>query len=446
MNASDRANRFLADGPSVLSLAHAFGTGADAPSAALARAFSRIEETNGAVNAFLHLRTDAARDEASASDARWRSGAPLSPIDGTPFGVKANIAVAGLPWHAGVGAYRDRIAAEDADVVRLLKAAGAVAVGVVNMHEGALGATTDNPHFGRCGNPWDTDLTPGGSSGGSAAAVAAGMCAFALGTDTMGSVRIPSAYCGIAGVKPTFGAVPGDGLIDLSPSLDHIGPHARSVADCAAVLSVLAGTPITLDATRRYRVAIGRWGDAVACEPGVAAGFDRAVSALREIADLTDVAIDDIDFGRLRRRGLLISEREGYAAHEAALAAGGAGFSDEFRMLLEWGHGQPDDKLDAARAAIAAAGQTVRRLIGEHDALVLPTTPQGPFPFGEDAPANQADFTALANFAGAPAVATPAAAGARNQPPPSVQFIGAPGDDATVLSLAAAFEKASRLT
>ena len=143
--------------------------------------------------------------EAAASTARWAAGAPLSPLDGVAIGIKANIAVRGLPWHAGVAAYRERIAHEDADCVMALRKSGAVILGVLNMHEAALGATTDNIAFGRCHNPYRHDFTPGGSSGGSAAAVSGGLCAAALGTDTLGSVRIPAAYCGVFGHMPPRG-------------------------------------------------------------------------------------------------------------------------------------------------------------------------------------------------------------------------------------------------
>jgi aspartyl-tRNA(Asn)/glutamyl-tRNA(Gln) amidotransferase subunit A len=129
----------------------------------------------------------------------------LSLFDGVPIAIKANIAVKGLPWHGGIEAYRDRIAERDAVSVQALRLAGAVIVGVLNMHEAALGATNDNLAFGRCHNPYRHGFTPGGSSGGSAVAVAAGLCAAALGTDTLGSVRIPAGYCGVFGCKPTHG-------------------------------------------------------------------------------------------------------------------------------------------------------------------------------------------------------------------------------------------------
>ena len=197
----------------------------------------RIARLNPTLNAVLDTRFEAARSEAADSADRWARGEPLSEIDGAVVLVKANIAVEGLPWHAGIKAYERRIAREDAACVAALKAGGAIIVGTVNMEEGALGAVTDNPWFGRTLNPWGAEgeaITPGGSSGGSGAAVAAGLCVMALGTDTMGSVRIPAAYCGVSGLKPSRGAIPTDGVIALSTTLDHVGPITRSARDLAA--------------------------------------------------------------------------------------------------------------------------------------------------------------------------------------------------------------------
>ncbi|MBI1392757.1 MAG: amidase [Alphaproteobacteria bacterium] len=446
MNGSDGRQGHFSPGPDLVDLAAAFRSGADAPSAALERRLARIEAVNPVLNAFLDLRIDAARAEAAAADERWRKGAALSPIDGATFGVKANIAVAGLPWHGGIGAYRERVAASDADCVRILKEAGAVAIGILNMHEGALGATTDNPHFGRCRNPWSLELTPGGSSGGSAAAVGAGMCVFSLGTDTMGSVRIPSAYCSIVGHKPTFNAVPTAGLMELSPTLDHVGPHATSARACDVVLSVLRGGKIGVDfgvRRGRMRLGVGRWGGAVDCDDAIVEEFANATDALLSFADLVDIDLSDFAFGALRRQGLLISEVEGYAAHSAAMAESAKGFSKAFRDLMDWGREQSPEKVERAYAAVSSAGDEFRSRIANVDALVLPTAPQGPFAFSSPTPSNQADFTAIANFAGCPATAVPLTRPAgRRTPPPSVQFIARPGDDDVALSAAAAFERA----
>ena len=172
------------------------------------------------------------RHRIEALDARIHAFVDLTqeqPRDGLAWAAKSNIAVQGLPVTAGCEAYRSRISEADAEVIKRIRASGGTLLGTVNMHEGALGATTDNETYGRTKNPWNTDYTPGGSSGGSGAAVAAGLCDVALGTDTMGSVRIPAAYCGVQGHKPTYGLVPETGVVPLSTTLDHVGPLARDV-------------------------------------------------------------------------------------------------------------------------------------------------------------------------------------------------------------------------
>ncbi|MFN3959044.1 MAG: amidase [Parvularculaceae bacterium] len=422
----------------VSGLADAFSTGALTPVDALHVFQSRIERFNSSINAFLALRLDEARSEAQDAAERWRKGAPLSPIDGVPFGVKANIALRSMPWHAGIDAYRDRIAERDAESVSALRRAGAIPIGVLNMHEGALGATNDNRAFGRCRNPWNPSLTPGGSSGGSAAVVAAGLCAFTLGTDTMGSIRIPSAYCGIAGHKPSRGAVNREGIIDLSPTLDHVGPHALSAEDLQLVMAALAGTPAVAP-PGALRVGVATWGGAAEVAAPVAAAFESAVAILRTMGAASVADLSGFDFGALRRRGLLISEVEGAAIHTDALAANPKGFSDEFRGMLEWGAAQPPERVAAAYKAIRAAGAVFQGLFDGVDVIIMPTAPQGPFSFNDPVPANQADFTALANFAGCPATAVPAAID--GAPPASIQFVGRPGSDALVLAAAADFER-----
>lgn len=422
----------------VVGLADAFRAGELTPVDALCAFQAQIDRFNSGINAFLALRLDEAQSEARNAAERWRKGAPLSPIDGLPFGVKANIALRGLPWHAGIEGYRERIAERDAESVASLRRAGAIPIGILNMHEGALGATNDNGAFGRCRNPWNPSLTPGGSSGGSAAAVAAGFCAFALGTDTMGSVRIPSAYCGIAGHKPSHDAVSRTGVIDLSPTLDHVGPHALSASDLQIVMAPLSAMAMAASAGA-VSIGVAAWGDAAHVEAPVAAAFEHAVAILRTIGPVRVVDLAGFDFGALRRRGLLISEFEGSAIHKHALAANPAGFSDEFRNMLEWGGAQPKERVAAAYEAIRAAGAVFQGLFDGVDLIVMPTAPQGPFSFDDPVPVNQADFTALANFAGCPATAVPATR--EGAPPTSIQFVGRAGSDALVLAVAAEFER-----
>ena len=218
-----------------------YAIGAERPTAVAEAALAQIAARDPVIRAFTHVDAEGARAAALASEHRWRAERPLSALDGVPVAVKDNIAVAGLPLTAGMEHRRGLFASADAEVVARLRAAGAVIIGMTNMHEAALGSTTDNRFYGRTDNPAAPGHTPGGSSGGTAAAVTAGFVPLGIGTDTLGSVRLPAAYCGVAALKPTPGLLPKAGLIDLSWSLDTIGPIAASIDDLATVMLAIAG-------------------------------------------------------------------------------------------------------------------------------------------------------------------------------------------------------------
>ena len=202
---------------------------------------ARIERLNPRLNAFITVMAPTAMAEARAAEAEIAKGAWRGPLHGIPIALKDLVDTAGVRTTAASAVFADRVPKEDAEIVRRLKAAGAVTLGKLNMHEFAYGDSSAPSHFGPVRNPWDTTRIPGGSSGGSAAAVAAGLCYMAIGSDTGGSIRQPAAYCGIAGLKPTYGLVSTRGVVPLSWSLDHIGPMCRTVADVALSLQPLAG-------------------------------------------------------------------------------------------------------------------------------------------------------------------------------------------------------------
>src|SRR5262245_36343808 len=221
----------------------------------LTRAYlERIAKLNPRVNAYITVTADAALAQARALEAELASGRNRGPLHGIPIGLKDNIDTAGILTTAASAVYADRVPREDAPVVTKLRDAGAVFLGKLNMHEFAYGGTCAVTHYGPVRNPWNLDYTPGGSSGGSAAAVAARMCAAALGTDTAASIRLPAAYCGVAGLKATHGLASIRGIVPISETYDHVGPLARSVADCALVMEVLAGfdplDPVSIRAER----------------------------------------------------------------------------------------------------------------------------------------------------------------------------------------------------
>ena len=206
------------------------------------------------LGAYISVTAERARDAAREADQRRARGDSLGPLDGIPVALKDNIDLAGIPATAGSAWFRDRVPRRDAVVARRLRSAGAVIVGKTNMHELAFGATNDNPHFGTCANAWDAARIPGGSSGGSGAALGADLCLAALGTDTGGSVRIPAALNGVTALRPTYGSVSNRGVLPITPSLDTVGAMARSAFDTATVARAIAG----YDRHDPYAVATAR--------------------------------------------------------------------------------------------------------------------------------------------------------------------------------------------
>jgi aspartyl-tRNA(Asn)/glutamyl-tRNA(Gln) amidotransferase subunit A len=209
--------------------------------------FDRIDATDGAVHSYVRLMRRTALEEAAASEGRAKAGQRRGPLDGMPIAVKDLFDTAGTVTTAGLGIYRERVPGADSACVARLRDAGAVILGKTNTHEMAWGGTTNNYFYDATHNPWDLDRVPAGSSGGSGAALAAGQCLGALGTDTAGSIRMPAAFCGITGHKPTYGMVSRTGVHPLSQTLDHPGPMTRSAYDAASCsTSSPASTPATL--------------------------------------------------------------------------------------------------------------------------------------------------------------------------------------------------------
>ena len=204
-------------------------------------ALARVDRLNPTLNAFITVTAEQALERARLADAELARGHDRGPLHGLPVALKDLFATRGVRTTAGSPVYENHVPEIDAAAVERLDAAGAVSLGKLNMHELAYGITSDNPHFGAVRNPWDTSRSPGGSSGGSGAVVAAHIAYLALGTDTGGSIRIPAAFCGTVGLKPTYGRVSRFGVLPLGWSLDHVGPLAGAVRDAAAALNAVAG-------------------------------------------------------------------------------------------------------------------------------------------------------------------------------------------------------------
>jgi aspartyl-tRNA(Asn)/glutamyl-tRNA(Gln) amidotransferase subunit A len=395
--------------------------------AVVAHHLRRIAGLDPILHTFIEV-DEAGALRAAAESQRHVDGGQPRALEGVPVAVKANIAVAGLDWNAGMDARRGIKAERDAAVVARLRAAGAIVLGTLNMHEAALGATSDNPFFGRVANPHDRARTPGGSSGGSGAAVAAGLCTVALGTDTMGSVRIPAAYCGVFGLKPGRGVVPAAGLVPASETLDVIGPLARSADDIAATLAVI-GDPQPTAAATAARLLVLDPAYGLECAPGVAGAFEQALAALAPLT-AAPVGLPD-DAAAVRVAGFLHVARA-LSGHLAGLDP--ARFSDELRFMLDYAAGQPEARHVEASAVLARTRAALLAAIGDDGVLLTATAPQSAFLHTNRPPVTQSGFTALANIAGLPAFSVPAGRDAAGMPV-AVQLIGAPGAEPALIAL-----------
>jgi len=394
----------------------------------IAQHLARIDRYDPALRAYIEIDRARAMQAAKESDRRYERAEPRA-LEGVPVAIKANIAVAGLDWNAGMEARRGIVAPSDADAVARLRAAGAIVLGTLNMHEAALGATTDNPWFGRAVNPHREGYTPGGSSGGSGAAVAAGLCVAALGTDTLGSVRIPAAYNGVYGIKPTAGAISSVGLVPLSEQFDCIGPLARSLDDLGAVLSVLMNVRA---GARLRRVMVLETFDGLECDTSVISACERALRLLggwpKSQLKLSDSA------AAIRWAGFIVAARE-LIEHLGPMRTERAdAISPELKFMLGHAEAASADDVASAEGVIARTRAALRDGIGDDGVLVMPTAPQAAFAHTPRPPVTQAAFTALANIAGLPALSIPAGTDL-NSLPVAVQLVGPPGSEAALIEL-----------
>jgi aspartyl-tRNA(Asn)/glutamyl-tRNA(Gln) amidotransferase subunit A len=316
---------------SALELRAGYRAGAFSPVEVVAELAERIEQLEPELNAFVTLTLDSAMEEATAAEREYARGAVDGPLLGVPFGAKDLFDTAGVRTTYGSAMFADHVPAADAEAVALARSAGAILVGKTATHEFGWGITCANPHFGATRNPWAAHRIPGGSSGGSAAALAAGLVPLALGSDTGGSVRIPAGFCGVVGLKPTYGLVGMTGLFPLAPSFDHAGVMARTPSDAALLFETLVkpDDPRPSPARGLPTVAVCPDLHRVQLAPDVEAVFARTVDVLRELgAEIVDVALPEAalahdTFGAIqlteahhehRARGLYPQRRDEYGA------------------------------------------------------------------------------------------------------------------------------------
>ncbi|HUD29436.1 MAG TPA: AtzE family amidohydrolase, partial [Novosphingobium sp.] len=390
-----------------------------------------------AVTRVLH---DRARAEADAVDAMVAAGQDPGPLAGVPYGVKDLFDLAGLPTTAGSTLYADAApASADAEAVRRLKAAGAVVVATLNMDEFAYGFATINAAYGTTRNPHDTARLAGGSSGGSAAVVAAGLLPFALGSDTNGSIRVPASLTGIYGLKPSNRDLPLEGVFPFAESFDDIGPFTRSVEDMELVWQVLAArdVPPTGAAPRVARLG-GRFRENA--DPDQLAAID-AIAPDAPLVELPEIA-------RARSAAFLITAYEGGTLHREALAANAMAFDPQVRDRLLAGALLPDALYAEAQAFRRQYRARIEALVADYDVLLAPATPTTA-PLVEDprilidgalspARADLGIHTQPISFTGLPSLAVPLYRPGKL--PIGLQLIGGPGGETELFAFAVGLE------
>ncbi len=411
-----------------------------------AACYHQIEKFNPTLNAFITITPPEPLN------------LPDGPLCGIPIAVKDLYNTEGILTTAGSLFFANHIPKEDAVVVQKIKKAGAQIIGKTNTHEIALGVTNNNPHYGACKNPWDITRTPGGSSGGSAAAVATGMAMAALGTDTGGSIRIPAALCGVVGLKATYGRVSLRGILPLSWNLDHAGPLTRSVEDAALMLQVMGGYD-ELDPTsvktlpgdysshlkdsmngRKVALAVGKFMEEA--DPEILEATLQAAQVLADQgAQVTEVNVDFLKEGALANA--LMTQADGAAFHRERLKEHPDWFGVDVRQRLESGAAFTSSEYSLARRTQAEVKRMCEVLFNEYEVLILPTTPiAAPVLAGEDAVERARQltrFTAPFNLTGMPALSIPCGF-TKNGLPIGLQIASRAWNETSVLRTGYAFQ------
>lgn len=346
---------------------------------------ARIEKLDPALNAFITVTAESALAEARTADAEIGLGQWRGPLHGVPIALKDLIDTAGTRTTSASALHASRLPAGDAEVVRRLRQAGAVIVGKNNLHEFAYGGSSLISHFGEVHNPWDQGRITGGSSGGSAAAVVAGLAYAAIGTDTAGSIRQPAALCGSVGLKATYGRVSSRGVIPLSSSLDHVGPLTRSVSDAAIVLQAIAGfdsaditsaeisvadyTSAIREGVKGLRVGIPRPYFFDDLDTEVAAALEHAVSGIQTmVAQVREVRLN-VPTDRT------LQMAESYACHAESSARTPEQYQPETLRRIRTGEKITAAEYIRARRELDEARRSIRQAFAEVDLLLTPTTP-----------------------------------------------------------------------
>ncbi len=424
---------------------------------------NRIAAVDPEFLSYVHVCADRALAQAGAADESIAKGIVKGPLHGVPIAVKDLCYTTYAPTRAGTTIHKDFIASHNATVVDRLEAAGAVILGKLTMTEGAY--TSHHPEIPTPPNPWNPDYWVGSSSTGSGVATSAGLCFGSLGSDTGGSIRFPSATCGLTGIKPTWGRVSRHGVFALADSLDHVGPMARSVADCAALLQVLAGwdpqDPTSIDApvpeygaeigkgVRDMRVGIDRAYAFDGVDPQVAEALERAIEVLeRQGARIVEVTFPD--YRDLVAAWIMMCAIETAVAHQETYPARAADYGPDLAQLIDQGHATSGMEAARGHHLRLAFSEALATMFGGVDCMLCPAMPM-PTPslaqmaqFGEDPEVLNAilRFTAPFDFSGSPALTLPNGIDKAGMPL-SMQIIGPRLGEAAIIRAGDAFQRAT---
>jgi aspartyl-tRNA(Asn)/glutamyl-tRNA(Gln) amidotransferase subunit A len=428
----------------------------------------RIARLNPRLNAYLTLNSEIALEDAAAAESalcskkHCKSSRDLGPLHGIPISLKDNLYTAGLRTTGGSGFLRDFLPLQDAAVVTLLKNSGAVLIGKTNLHEFAYGVTSNNPHFGPVRNPWDLERIPGGSSGGSAAALAAGLCYGSIGTDTGGSVRIPAALCGVVGLKPGLGRVITDGAIPLSTTLDFVGPMARTVGDAALLFKAIA-TPVKAKrwpravAGKTLRIGIPKHFFLDVVSPDIQDAFESSLVTLKKLgAKLKEVTLPYLKETEHAGNQIAWAEATHYHQQAGWYPPHTGDYGEDVRSRLDMG--EKVSALEYLRALDLRekfiTGFHLALLENEVEALVTPTTPIAAPRIGEETISIAGEdhpvralllrLNRPANLGGLPAISVPCGLTPTGLPA-GLQFLTGVKGESLLLELAARFEQAHPL-
>ncbi|MGE3508254.1 MAG: amidase [Vicinamibacterales bacterium] len=413
-----------------------------------------IADRDPELNAFILVMADQARAQARQADAELAAGLDRGPLHGVPISLKDLVDVRGIATTAASRLRASDVASVDASVVVRLRHAGAVLIGKTNLHEFAFGTTTEDSGFGAARHPLDPSRSPGGSSGGSAISVVTGMALGSIGTDTGGSIRIPSAACGLVGLKPTMGEVATDGVVPLSATLDHVGPLAQTVSDAWHIHQALLGhpqsRPLSAAPLAGLRVGVPRRYFCDVLEPGIRAAFDSAVTTL-ESAGARVAQVDVAHADQIAAIYLQIVLAEAAAYHAATLESAPDAYSLPVRLRLEMGRYVLAEDYLRALTGREQLRREVDSALSWHDVLLLPTLPIVAPPLG--APTVTIDgtphqvrnlmlrLTQLFNITGHPAVSLPCGAGAEGLPA-ALQIVGRRHETDVLMHVALGIERA----